>query len=149
MDIDTYTSSSPSPFSVNIAPTKAYFTFETSFLSTIIIVYFLMLILFSIGMMWSAELLETGASFFTGFGLAMRKIRGRVFSLFVGSIIPVSVLFAEACLFAYLNVSFAFVINIVVYLFIYMYYVAFIMVAYYDISGIEREDLKKVNIWKR
>lgn len=115
----------------------------------IIIVYFLMLILFSIGMMWSAELLETGASFFTGFGLAMRKIRGRVFSLFVGSIIPVSVLFAEACLFAYLNVSFAFVINIVVYLFIYMYYVSFIMVAYYDISGIEREDLKKVNIWKR
>lgn len=113
------------------------------------IVYFLMLILFSMGMMWSAEMLETGASFFAGFGLAMRKVRGHVFSLFVGITVPVSVLFAEACLFAYLNVSFAFAINMVTYLFIYMYYTAFAVVAYYDICGIEREDVKKVNIWKR
>lgn len=115
----------------------------------ITLVYFLVLVLFSMGMTWTAEMLETGASFFSGFGLAMHRVRGHVFSLFVGIFIPVPVLLAEAYLFAYLNVSFAFVINMVMYLFIYMYYVAFAMVSYYDISGIEREDLKKVNIWKR
>ena len=115
----------------------------------IAIVYFIVLILFSLGMMWTAEMLETGAGFFSGFGYAMHRVRGHVFSLFVGTFIPVPILLAFSYLFAYFNLSFGFAINMVLYVFIYMYYIAFAMVSYYDVSGIEREDLKKVNIWKR
>ena len=118
-------------------------------IATSALVYIVVLLLFAVSLAWAAEAIETGRSLGKALAEALRNVRGKTVSLLLGIMLPIPVLLAISHLTAFYNIEVAWLINIVVYLFVYTYFVSYAFTSYYELCGLEREDLNKINIWKR
>lgn len=114
-----------------------------------LVVYFLFSLLISIFVIWAPHTFNTGLSAPKSLASSVKLVDGHVFSLgltvFVG-LTPFAVL---SCVGILAGGVITMLTSSICYFALSLFFVVLMYVAYYEISGIEREDINVVDIWDR
>jgi len=116
---------------------------------SVALIYFLAMCVFTTGAMWIPHTLNTGYSPLRALFDAIRQTRDHFWALFAGAILSMLPLLVIVFVEGLLALGITQIVVGVCYGLLIIYYASFIFVTYYDIEGLEREDLNKIKIWSR
>lgn len=103
----------------------------------------------SYGILWCPTMVFTGLNGRKAVIAELRLTRGNFWRIFLAVVLPVIPVFALIYTANYFDIkALCFIVNLFAYLFFIGYYTVLMFVAYCDISGTDREDLKKKKIWE-
>lgn len=122
---------------------KKYVTALTLTIITNVFLFILLLIVFATVSLMLPIMSITGLNMKKAFVESMMLVKGKfikiLFAILLPLVIPYTIM---GVLSAYFNAWWLKIVNAVMYLFIYSYYITFMYVTYCDIADIDREDLK-------
>lgn len=112
-----------------------------------VLIFFVELSLLSVFILWVPTMLQTGLNSAKSLGLSVRQ--GARYSLSTMGIllIPTIPMIAFMIVNSTLRLHIDIVLNAVLLTITVVYYVVLMYTIFFDINGIEREDIKKVDIW--
>lgn len=120
---------------------------------TAFILFGIGLFIFSALLMWLPAMAVKGFKSFQALGSIIQELKGNYFRLFFAVVfifLPVlAIQFAFRYMDTMLNIDSSTYINILLNIFLFVYFVTLMFVAYHDIAGMEREDLNRIDIWKK
>lgn len=109
----------------------------------IIELYFLALFI-----LWIPTMLQTGLNSAKSLGLSVRQGTGKRLQIMITLLLPMLPMFIFVIVNAVFNLKMEIVLDSILLMVMTMYYVVLMYTLFFDINGIEREDLKKIDIWK-
>lgn len=98
--------------------------------------------------LWVPTMLHTGLTSSKAFELAVRQNKDHFFEVVLGLLIPTVPSFLIMVIVAVIGSSFAPLFDSITIAILMVYYIILMYTLYFDVNGLEREDLKKVDIWK-
>lgn len=114
-----------------------------------VILYFVEIFLLSAAILWVPTMLQTGLNSTKALGLSVRQgVRYSLGTIFI-LLIPTLPMLAFMVVNAILGLKIEIVLNTIMLTMASVFYVVLMYTMFFDINGIEREDLKKVDIWKK
>lgn len=114
-----------------------------------VIMFIIMLFAFSLIILWVPTMLHTGLNSIPAFSLSVRQISKYLPSIALILSLPILPMILFMVLDSLLNLKIGILLDSVVLATMFVYYAILMYTIFYDINGIEREDLKAVDIWKK
>ena len=114
-----------------------------------IILYAAQLFLLSITVLWVPTMLQTGLSGAKSLGLAVKQGSKYTFGTMISIMIPTVPMLVLMLLNSVLGLNVGVVLSAILLTITEVFYTVYMYSMFFDINGIEREDLKKVDIWKQ
>ena len=118
-------------------------------IASFVVVYGVFCLLMSFCVMWIPHTFNTGLSTPKTFSSSVKLAKGKVLSLTLMIVLPALIISVVNLAGIYFGGVVNMVSSTITYFVLTVYLSVLIYVAYYDAMGIDREDLKKVNIWKK
>lgn len=98
--------------------------------------------------LWVPTMLHTGLTSSKAFELAVRQTKDHFFEVVLALLIPTVPAFIIMVIVSFIGAGFAPFFDSVTIAISIVYYIILMYTLYFDVNGLEREDLKKVDIWK-
>jgi len=118
-----------------------------------IILSALLILVFSLILLWAPCMLHMGLSSWSAFKMGVRQSRGHILKTGVALSVSIFPFFALMILNALVvtNAGFAYLVDVITFMFITVFYSGLMYTVYYKVMGLERMDLQKEdkNIWSR
>lgn len=114
-----------------------------------IILYAAQLFLLSITVLWVPTMLQTGLSGAKSLGLAVKQGSKYTFGTMISIMIPTVPMLVLMLVNSILGLNVGVVLSAILLTITEVFYTVYMYSMFFDINGIEREDLKKVDIWKQ
>jgi hypothetical protein len=105
--------------------------------------------LFSLIILWTPTMLHTGLSTFKSFGMAIRQIIRIVPQIMLTLLVPTLPIVALMALNSIINLRIGVLLDALYLSLIFLYYTVLMYTVFFDINGIERADMKAMDIWKK
>lgn len=116
---------------------------------SVVMITFLAAIVVSYSILWCPTMVFTGLNGRKAVIAELRLTKGNFWRIFVAVVLPVIPVFSLIYVTNYFDIKILrFIVDLIAYIFFIGYYTVLMFVAYCDISGTDREDLKKKKIWE-
>ncbi|MEG1613228.1 MAG: hypothetical protein RR357_03575 [Clostridia bacterium] len=129
-----------------------FFTETVAFVFSIvwyILIFILEWFVLSLIILWMPTMLQTGLSSTKAFGLSVRQVMRHVLSIMLTMLVPTLPMVLFMIANALLGLKIGLILDSIILSITFVYYIVLMYSVFYDVNGIEREDLKKVDIWKK
>ncbi len=113
-----------------------------------VVLYAVELFLLASTVLWVPTMLQTGLSSAKAMGLAIRQGTKQILPTMVSFMIPTLPMLILMVVNSVLNLKLDIVLDAILLTISVVFYVIYMYSMFFDINGIEREDLKKTDIWK-